>query len=416
MDKTNEKDLAIQLQEKLANVDELTSRLDELQTQLDATKEKAPRGTAPWFNANEKSHGTSLRDPEAASHSVTYMKALAQGDTKKLKELQDSAPGLYLQKANFNETTSTQGGLGVPTPIEDAVYEAYEEYGYVQRLFRNVPMTSRTLGLARGNSISASFAAEGAAATLQDSTNFFTATTLTAKLAKAAALWTEELQEDANPAFIAHLMEEMGRGLAAEVDRVGFVGDVGGASDAFDGVTVVSNTNTVYLGGAVGSGNTAFANISWTDLVPMITAVPTGALKDPCFVMPVSVFQALRVETATSSDKTPVFPATTPILAGQIGTSAVDRSTYWTPLGYKAVVVPDAVWNADGAGAAAAVFGDFGVHAVYGVRRGITAKTFDQYYNSTALSGQNVVVEMSQRIGIAFPEPDAFAVLKTAAS
>lgn len=387
------------------------SQLTELVARLkaDANYNKKSIGLPGAFYANMEDYE---QKQQYARDVLGYVKSIRNKDHMAIEKFYQQ-PG-FVTKANFNETTDAQGGYLVPTIWDTDIAVVADQYGFARRMFRNYPMRTKTHNLHRGTTVIGSFTAEGTPPTPSDSANFFTRTALTAKRCSIAYIVTEEELEDAIPEFVAYMTRELGRGLAKIEDQVFWKGQVANG-DAFDGLLYASGTNTVYMGDAIGSGKTAFSNISWTDLVNLQNSVKTGALDNAVFVTNRTIFSYLRKEKDTTNR--PIWSQEMPMtLTGQQGLQALGASVRWTPLGIPMVVVPDDIWPTTAVSTPAVAFGDFSEYAYFGVRKGMTTKTFDQYYNSVALSGANFALEISERIGVAFPAPAAFGILKTAAS
>lgn len=344
-------------------------------------------------------------DIERRRHIAKWLIAVSRKDFNGLDALRTEVPEFYSSKANFNETTAAQGESAVPSVWVNEIFYAADNYGFARRMFNVVPMTTKTQKMLNGVGFSAAFVSEGAAATLSDSSNHFAQPTLTAKLCKVALLLSEELEEDAISDLIPYFTREMARAVAKAEDVEAFKG-----GSAFDGICTITGANEVNMTGS----NDGFENVSWTDLVDLPAAVPTADLDNAVFVMPRSVWAYLRKETQTSTN-VPIWNRESPAdLAGQQGLQALGSNVRWTPLGYPAVVVPNDIWKTTAADTVAVAFGDFSRYAIFGDRKSLTEKTFNEYYNSTALSGQNRVMEFSERVAIAWADEGAFATLHTA--
>lgn len=393
------------LKAKAAKADQLEEQMRNIQRGIDAPFLSADGVPNIWVPSDKFEQRR-----KTLENRVEFLRGVMTRDVKRIER---AYPG-YMEKANFNETTNAQGAYVVPEEWFNEIFSAVDEYGFAPRLFRQTTISKKTLHMHGRGTIAASFVAEGAAVTAHDASDFYSRTDVTAKLLKVAVKMTEEWGEDVDPYVINDITEEMSRALAQELDRVAFVGNTG-SGDAFTGILNAVTSNVVYMGGANNSGKTAFSNISWTDLAPLISAVPSYR-GNRMFIASDTVFQNLRTETAGASDKTPIWNRTAPMgMAGARGLEGLEGNTYWTPLDFPMIVVPDAVWNSSAANKAAVVFGDYSKYAVIGTRKQVTSKFFDQYYDG-ALNGQTEVIELSQRVAVAFPKEDAFAVLKTAAS
>jgi HK97 family phage major capsid protein len=353
---------------------------------------------------------------EQARHIGMFIKSVLTKDYAGLDRLQSENSEWYAQKANFNEATGVQGGHLVPIIWDEAISVVADQFGFARRLFRRYPMRSLSHYLHRGSTITGAFYSEGTPATAADSSNFFARTTLTAKRAAVAYIATEEELEDALPEFVAYMSRELGRGMAEIEDKTFFKGTTGGG-DAFNGVLTetVSSGNVVYQGGSSSSGKDTWDEISWSDLIELQNSIKTGVIDNAIFVAPRSVYAALKKEK--DSQLRPIWSNEMPAsIVGHQGLESLQASVRWTPLGIPMVVVPDVIFPTEAVDTASVFYGDLGTYAYFGERKGMTTKTFNEYYNSTALSGANVAIEISERVGCAFPAPLAFGVLKTSAS
>lgn len=343
-----------------------------------------------------------------------YLKALVSDDKKEIQTLQNENKDWYFGKANWNEGTNAQGLYAVPDVWDTEIFTVTERIGFARRLFNVRPLSSKnTLFHSGANFTAAAFTSEGSAATLQAADNMLDRKTATAKLLKAAVLWSEELEEDAIPALVDYIREQLALDIATEEDRVGFAGDVSGNSDAFNGLLYQTYGNEVQLTG----GNTNWSDIHPDNLLDLQNEVKTGAIDNAIFLTCRSVYSELRKKKVDGATGNYVWSNEAPAgIVNQQGLQGLERNTFFTPWGIPMVVLPDSLWASEGADAPAVVYGDLSRYAIMGVRKQLTTKVFNEYYGSTSLSGQNRVIEFSERLAYVFPNMDAFAVLRLAES
>jgi HK97 family phage major capsid protein len=207
-----------------------------------------------------------------------------------------------------------------------------------------------------------------------------------------------------------YITKELARFMAETEDLQFFSGSGSGAN--LTGIKTVSGTTVVYCGGGSTSGKTAFANVSWKDLINLRLGLNTSVSANGMFVVPQTIFGYLLKEV--DSNGRPIFDMNAPVNFDSTGISALNGNTYLTPTGKKMVVVPDGLFPSTGATTMCGIFTDFGQYTILGERSGLEVQTFKESYNGVALSGVNrLALEISERFGVAFPAPAAIGVLKT---
>ena len=338
-----------------------------------------------------------------------YILAIHKGREGAADEIARKANEKYLTRANFNTGTASQGGAAVPQFWIEEIMNFADQFGYARALAKIYPMRGKTENLVSSGAFTGAVVAEGSGLTLTDSTNFFTATAMTAKKLVAGAIVSEEQLQDATPAFLDYIINGLGRALAETEDKQFFNGD--GNSPNFTGLTGISGTTTVRQGGANNSGKTAFSNISWTDLWNLRLGVNSGVGANGVFVVPQSVFGYLMKETAGSR---PVYDQVRPIEITSIGLTALTNNTYFTPTGRPMHVVPDSLFPTTAANTASAFYADFAQFSVMGIREDVTVNEYKEYFGATGLGGTHQKgIEVVERVAFAFPAPSAIGVLKT---
>jgi HK97 family phage major capsid protein len=338
-----------------------------------------------------------------------YILAIHKGREGAADEIARKANERYITRANFNTGTASQGGAAVPQFWIEEIMSFADQFGYARALAKIYPMRGKTENLVSSGAFTGAVVAEGSGLTLTDSTNFFTATAMTAKKLVAGAIVSEEQLQDATPAFLDYIINGLGRALAETEDKQFFNGD--GNSPNFTGLTGLSGTTVVRQGGSDSSGKDTFAEISWTDLWNLRLGVNSGVGANGVFVVPQSIFGYLMKETAGSR---PVFDQVRPIEITSIGLTALTNNTYFTPTGRPMHVVPDSLFPSSAANKASALYADFAQFTVMGIREDVTVNEYKEYFGATGLGGTHQKgIEVVERVAFAFPAPSAIGVLKT---
>lgn len=395
----------------------------ELEATLKTEREKAiaedrasARPQTMYAPSAEKVHKDDVEGQ--LTHFAEVIRAEGQGKFELARKMRADHPDFYRRKANFNETTTGEGIELVPQAWENIVTTAIERYGYARTLAHVVPMSTKSLNLTSGAAATGYVVAEGSAPTLTSAASFFTGTVMTAKKVGAGFIISLESIADANPVYMQYLAEQLGVAVA-KVEDVQFINGNGSGSN-WTGLLTTTGVNVSYIGGAVGGTKTVTA-LSYTDLIALRDSVNISPGSDGLFIMPRTSYSTLQKETITAR---PVWDFNSPRAqrtdfdAGITQLSAKTTGTGWQPLGYNVVVVPDSMFpSGASAGNGVAIFGDTKQFGYLGTREGMTLKTFNEYYNGTGLAGTNQIgVDLGERIGIAFPTPSAFGVLRTTLS
>lgn len=354
-------------------------------------------------------------------HLVTgFIKAVAKKDFNAVENLAKNHEALYfgLNKAAFSDLTDGQGGFLVPEAWSNEIFSLTQNYGFMRRLARVVPMSTKKENLPTGGGVLISYPDENNSAPQTDATNYFTNTQLEAKLMAAAIVVKQDFLDDAQPSMVEFFTQEVAKAFAFEEDRQGFAG----TGAPFTGLINTGGIKVSYMGGANNSGKTSFAAISWQDLVDVSESIDPDKQVDAAFFMSQSVFKAVRKEADANGRPINEMSSVLNIMsqAGmipKIGINGIGANSYTGPSNYPIYVLPNGVFPTDAPDTPAVVFGSLRQYALMGVRQDMTQKFFDQSYNGLDLAGRNMVAYASmQRKGYSFPVPSAFAVLKTSAT
>jgi HK97 family phage major capsid protein len=155
-------------------------------------------------------------------------------------------------------TTSTsdtpKAGYLLPKPFLAEVFVVVEQYGVARRLFRPVPMTSKTLDLKNISSKpTAVWADEGDNITASDLV--FAEGQMALKKLAALTSWTTELEEDQAIALLPIAMQLFGEAFMQKEDAAGLVGDGTGSFGGHTGILNLAGATIVTMGSGLTAGN-----------------------------------------------------------------------------------------------------------------------------------------------------------------
>jgi HK97 family phage major capsid protein len=351
---------------------------------------------------------------EKARTISNWITAVQKGREGVADDIARAANEKFQTRANFNTGTSSQGGAAVPQFWVEEIMSVTDTFGYARALSKIYPMRGKTENLVSSGAFTGGVVAEGSSLTVTDSTNFFTATAMTAKKIVAGAIISEEQLQDATPAFLDYVVNGLGRALAETEDKQFFNGD--GLSANFTGLLNTSGTTVTFQGGSSTSGKDTFAEISWKDLINLRLSINSGVGANGVFVVPQTVFGFLMKETDSVNGR-PIFDMVKPMDVPSIGMTALEGNTYVSITGRPLHVVPDALFPTSAASKASAIYADFSQFTVMGIREDVTINEYKEYFGATGLGGSHQKgIEVVERVAFAFPAPSAIGILKTSAS
>lgn len=296
----------------------------------------------------------------------------------------------YVNAKALSEGSDEGGGYLVPEEFLARVLDIQTEYGFARRYGTVIPMSRDTLKLPKITSKpNVQWLGEGEAINAQEPT--FGQVSLVAKKAAIIVPVTNELLNDSAIDIENILARMFAEQFAAGEDIQALTGD----GTVFTGILNVSGTNSV----SMPSGKTSFSDISADDLINLIAAVPSSVVGNSYFVMNKAIWATIKKLTDGS---------------GNYLFSPADK-TIW---GYPVIlsdVMPDL--SDDDVSTPFVIFGDPS-WLYFGDRKAMSIKLADQAtIGSVKLYQQDMVaLRVIERIGEVITMPNAFAVLKTAAS
>ena len=319
---------------------------------------------APEYSAGEK------KDIAA------FFKALVSRDFVTLKAL--------------SEGVDSAGGYLVPEEFKAQVLDIAKDVGYVRKYGTVIPMKRDILNIPKiSGKPSVNWISEGGQIATGEPT--IGQVQLTTKKAGLIVPVTTELFEDADVDIINLLSRIFAEALAEAEDTQGFTGD----GTVFTGVLNASGVNVVTMP----TGKTSFNDVTADDLINLISAVPTRIAGKSYFVMHRSVLA--KIKTLKDGNGSYLFNPT--------------DKTIW---GYPVIttdVMPSITDSA--ADRAFIVFGDLS-YIYLGDRKVMSVSLADQATvgSDNLFEKDMIALRVTERVAIAVAMPEAFAVLKTAAS
>jgi len=222
---------------------------------------------------------------------VEYIRALNNGDTKKMVELG--------AKAVNSNLSAGAGGYLVPEYWLAEIARAVEDFGIARKLARIIPMVSDTLNLPKAGGTGVTLSWEGETDTIAETNPNFGSTALVAKKLAAISAMSSELIDDANVDVIDYIIELLAEGIAGEEDNQFLNGS--GSSPAITGVYESADVTDVPMS----SGDTNFADVSADYLTDVKNAVAHQHRKGGSWIMSDSVFGL--VEKLKTTDGIPLY-------------------------------------------------------------------------------------------------------------
>ena len=290
----------------------------------------------------------------------------------------------------LSEGTDSAGGYLVPEEFLAKVLDIAKDVGYIRKLGTVVTMKRDTLNIPV-LSAKPSVSWVGEAGTINPAQPTFGQAALVAKKAGIIVPITSELLEDSGVDLINLLAKIFAEAFAEGEDDQAFTGD----GTVFTGVLSDTNVNTVTMT----SGKTSFSDVTADDLINLVAAVPSRAAMNGRFVMHRTILA--KIKTLKDGNGTYLF-------------DPKDRTIWGYPV-ITSDVMPSLSETA--ADTPFIIFGDLS-YIYLGDRKQMSVALADQATigSDNLFEKDMIAVRAIERIAINVAMPNAFAVLKTAAS
>jgi len=297
-----------------------------------------------------------------------WIRASLYGDMQAARWCQENGVGV---RAALSGGVNTAGGVLVPEEFERAVIDLREQYGVCRRLMRVVPMGSDTTNIPRRvGGVTAYFVSENAEGTESDAS--WDNVLLSAKKLMVLTRMSSEIAEDSIVNLADLLAREIAYSFAIKEDQCGLIGTgtqtYGGIVGAF--VKAIDTTHALATVAAA-AGHDTFGELDLDDLTSLMALIPE-------YAKPGSVW------LCSTEAKTAVFDS---LRAAAGGATGAELTGGYRPsfLGYPIEVSPvlPAGLATDYTALAMLGFGNLGMAATLGSRRGIRVGLSDQRYWSS---------------------------------
>lgn len=302
---------------------------------------------------------------EDAYISGMFLRATMLGDSSAAEWCRERGVGVT---KGHNEGSNTAGGFLVPTQFENAIIDLRETFGTFRSLLPVLPMASDSMTVPRRTGgLTAYFTGEGAAFT--ESEKSWGQVQLVAKKFGVLTKMSKELSEDAVISIADDLASEIAYAFAKKEDDCGWNGD---GTSTYGGIVGVKAKFVAGLGSFVGAVNAGtnrdtFAEINADDLNSVIAALPK-------FAEPNAKWYCSQQAWALVFQR---------LLAASGGNSIMDLNgkPARSYLGYPIVIdqtLPTT--TGDLSDVPMLYFGDLGLAARMGDRRGVSMQTLVERY------------------------------------
>jgi HK97 family phage major capsid protein len=255
---------------------------------------------------------------------------------------------------------NSKGGYLVPEVLENAMIDLKEEYGQFRQYARNWPMSSDVSLIPRRVSGFTTYFV-GQNDTITASTTALDQVRLEAKKLAALTQFSSELNEDAIISVADFYAREFAYALAVKEDECGFLGDgtaTYGGIVGLDGALAAGSIATA-------TGITTAATLTITHFEACIAKLPRFPGIQPAWYMHHSIYYttANRLQFAAGGNT----------VSDLAGSSALQF------MGYPVRLI-NAMPSAAATTVIVAYFGDLGMSATMGTRRGVTLRADESIY------------------------------------
>jgi HK97 family phage major capsid protein len=370
---SEDRDLTVAEKASFDQRDEESKSLDaqiEIEKRLETKRAATAKPVVATTPAQAKGRHGSLKAfkganaEEDAYSSGMFLKATLFGDGKAAEWCHERG----LVNKYQNGGTNPSGGYVVPLQMETAIIDLRETYGTFRANCRTVPMSSDRMSIPRRTGgVTAYFVDESVAITESEKT--WGQVQLVAKKLAALTRVSSELAEDAVINIADDLAQEMAWAFAKKEDECGWIGD---GTSTYGGVVGFKSKFVAGLGSFVGavdaaSNNDTFAEITTADLLKVMGTLPNYARANAKWYCSQFAFANMFHRLGTA--------------AGGVTMMEIGGEFRKSFLGYEVVIDQSLPAVAtDLSDVPMVYFGDIGLAAKMGSRRGISVRTLNERY------------------------------------
>lgn len=337
-----------------------------------------------------------------------FCKAVLFNDTEAVKELYKKGifDGAAKKEMSTDGTGSPYGGYVTDSELSAEIRHLMTEYGVARREMMTMQLSKHSY---KANELVTDLTTYWVdeAGSISSSQVVLGQNTLELKKIAAVVCFTSELLEDEEIDLAAFISSRVAEGFAQKEDNAFFNGDGSSPYGSFTGLLLSTYVNTVTMTG------TTFASIDADDLLDMVDATPSGALKNGKYYMNRSIMSYVR--KLKDDQNAPIFQRA----------SEAGPATLW---GYPVVDVEVMPTSGDTAADTPFVlFGDLKKGCILGYKGAIKAKRFDAgtirnvagNADINLITSDREAIRWTERVGYVqviqnFKKP--ITVLKTAAA
>lgn len=310
------------------------------------------------------------RATERAMRFGRFIQASVFGSVKANEWCADN--GIFISRA-ASEGVNSAGGFLVPDEFSTEIIDLRDAYGLFRRLCQVIPMGRDTLSTPRRKGgLTAYAVGEGTAPTASQMQ--WDNVRLTASKWAVLTLLSSELDEDAAVAIGDMLVGEIAYAFAVAEDTAGFSGDGSATYNGVQGILTlfnnqVSGGTSTYSGALdAASGHDTFAEIDSTDLANLMAKLPQYVYLrgNPTFYCSQAAWAAVFQRIIQG--------------AGGISKDDITGRVVYRYLGFDVEIAPSMPTSTgDLSDKVMLMFGDLGMAAAMGDRRGMTVQRSTEY-------------------------------------
>lgn len=357
-------------------IDAAIKRQEKLEARIaDMAKRQAPPAPGSAVNVrdplNLQRHGAlkGYQNREEAFRAGCWFAATFLNHAKATEWCQ--LQGITVQNA-ASAGSNAAGGFLVPEEMERSIIQLVEEYGVFRRNVRVMPMSSDTATVPRRTAGVTAYYVGEVPSSITESSPTFGQAQLVARVLAVRSLFSRDLAEDAVISIADFITTEIALAFAYAEDVAGFSGD---GTSTYGGIVGLKNALAAGSKYTAATGNTAFSTLDNEDFLGMVGKLPQYALSGAkWYISQAGYWNSMARLQAAGGGNTfadlgagPVLQYMGfPVVISQVMNSTITAQTSTDGLAY---------------------FGNLGLAATMGSRRGIEAQLLQELYAGTRQLG-----------------------------